>query len=155
MKPDATSLDRLHDIVEPTSVSWWPPAPGWYIVFAVFLIMFVWFSIRWWKWWKANAYRREALRKLDSLQDSAAIAELLRRTALATYSRSEIATRSGVEWVQWLSEKSQNAMPSHVSEILQSEIYRPENCSHLSELKDYVADWITHHEPHVKGDSSC
>ena len=32
MTPDPTSLERLHDIVLPPPVPWWPPAPGWYWV---------------------------------------------------------------------------------------------------------------------------
>jgi hypothetical protein len=39
MKDSATNLDRLHDIVVPAPVPWWPPAPGWYVVLTVALII--------------------------------------------------------------------------------------------------------------------
>ncbi|MCW5889872.1 MAG: DUF4381 family protein [bacterium] len=32
---DATSLDRLADVVLPPAVAWWPPAPGWLVAGAV------------------------------------------------------------------------------------------------------------------------
>ncbi|MEI2781093.1 MAG: DUF4381 domain-containing protein, partial [Candidatus Competibacter sp.] len=80
MNAPATSLDRLHDLVLPPAVPWWPLAPGWYLVIALALVAVMWMTLRAWRQWQSNAYRREAARELASLESSAAIAELLRRT---------------------------------------------------------------------------
>ena len=38
---DPGSLQNLNDIVMPAPVGLWPPAPGWYVVFAVGLALAV------------------------------------------------------------------------------------------------------------------
>jgi hypothetical protein len=41
VNPEATSLDRLHDIVQAPEVPWWPPAPGWFWLGAGLIILLV------------------------------------------------------------------------------------------------------------------
>ena len=43
---DSGSLQNLNDIVIPDPVAWWPPAPGWYVLAAILLIIFTLLAIR-------------------------------------------------------------------------------------------------------------
>jgi hypothetical protein len=70
--PDPTGLDNLFDIVVPPPVSWWPPAPGWYVVGGLAIALAVWGAWRWWERWRAAAYRRAALAELRRLEARAA-----------------------------------------------------------------------------------
>ena len=38
---DSQALAQLHDIHLPTSVGWWPLAPGWYVVAVLILVTFI------------------------------------------------------------------------------------------------------------------
>ena len=146
MNESAASLDRLHDLVLPPAVPWWPLAPGWYVVMALALLTAAWMSFRAWKRWQSNAYRREAARELASLESSAAIAELLRRTALAIAPRSVIAEKTGAAWVDWLAVQSPEAMPDSVRAQLTTGVYgRPAPSPELCALRDYATRWITRH----------
>jgi len=148
MKSAFTSLDRLHDIVLPPAVSWWPPAPGWYVVGGILVILILVLAHRAWKHWHANAYRRAALRELDSVNDPARIAEVLRRTALAAAPRPVIAGKTGAAWLDWLTARCPEAMPDTVREQLTVGIYRrPAADCDLAALRDYAARWIRHHRP--------
>ena len=141
---DAADLSRLHDIVEPPPVAWWPPAPGWYVLIALALIAFGYLLIRAWSHWRANAYRREALRELAGADSVAAVSELLRRTALAFAPRSTLAELTGSQWPLWLAQRSPVAMPSEVSHTLTTDVYRPQ-AGNLAALKAYAAVWIRRH----------
>ena len=107
---DAASLHNLHDIVPGPPVPWWPPAPGWYVVSAVIAVALVWIGWRMFRRWKASAYRREALKELKELagqlpdnQDAARkLPELLKRTALSTWPREQVAGLSGRAWLEFL-----------------------------------------------------
>lgn len=146
MKMDATSLERLHDIVLPPPVPWWPLAPGWYVVFILFALTAVWLSWRFWQRWKRQAYRREALRQLAGLQDITSIAELLRRTALAVAPRAVVATKTGDAWVEWLAEQSPDTMSVEVHQMLTFGVYgRPVKEKDVSLLRGYAARWISRH----------
>ena len=146
MNEPATSLDRLHDIALPPAVGWWPPAPGWYVVFTLALVPAAWMAFRAWKRWQSNAYRREAARELASLESSAAIAELLRRTALAIAPRSVIAEKTGAAWLDWLAAHFPEPMPDTVRTQLTTGVYgRPAASEELSALRDYATRWITRH----------
>lgn len=149
MNAPATSLDRLHDLVLPPAVPWWPLAPGWYLVIALALVAVMWMTLRAWRQWQSNAYRREAARELASLESSAAIAELLRRTALAIAPRSEIAEKTGTAWLDWLTAQFPEPMPDTVRTQLTVGVYNPSPAKQeFSALRDYAARWIKlHHSP--------
>lgn len=147
MKTDAvTSLDRLHDLVIPPSIPWWPLALGWYLILALLGLLMGWLIWRNWKNWRASAYRREALRQLSKLQDAPAIAELLRCTALAIVPRSEIAAKTGSAWADWLDSKCSGDMPLEVHQLLSVDVYnRAGKGQDVSQLHGYAARWISQH----------
>jgi len=150
MKEDPTSLDRLHDIVVPPPVSWWPPAPGWYALSAVAISLLGYVLFRQWRRWKANAYRREALRELESARTAAEISEILRRTALAVAPREMVAALTGAEWTSWLTAQAPEPMPQQVGEQLAGGFYRSsEGASDLTAMRSYAAGWIHRHRAPV------
>jgi hypothetical protein len=146
MNNAATSLDRLHDLVLAPAVSWWPPAPGWYVVLAMALVLVFALVRRARKHWQADAYRRAALRELDSLEDATAMAELLRRTALAIAPRHVIAEHTGPAWADWLAKQCAEAMTDAVRSLLIAGVYAPRSRpADLEALRRYVRCWIERH----------
>lgn len=110
-------LDRLHDIVLPQDVAWWPVSSGAWLVLAFVLVWIAAAGLLWWRRYRRNAYRRAALRCLEQLRaelragatSSAAVgelAELLKRTALAAFPRHDVAMLSGDRWLQFLARTS-------------------------------------------------
>lgn len=146
MSDPAASLDRLHDVVLPPPVPWWPPAPGWYVVFGLALGAAALLAWRAWKRWQADAYRRAALRELTAAADATAIAELLRRTALAFTPRPVVAAKTGTAWADWVAAQSDEAMTAQVRELLAGGIYAgPAADCDVRALADYAGRWIASH----------
>lgn len=146
MSTDATSLDRLHDIVMPPAVSWWPLAAGWYVLLSLVFFIAVYFGLRFWRRWQKDGYRREALRQLAKMDDVSAIAKLLRRTALAVVPRAELAQKTGSVWVDWLARQYPKPMPPEVYRLLGSGMYSASDKQEdISSLHNYAKSWITHH----------
>lgn len=109
-------LELMHDLVRPEPVSWMPQTPGWWIALAwliAVIVILLWHRHR---AWRRNRYRREALATLRSIEANSVdekqvagqIAILLKRTALAAYSRKEVAQLYGSEWAQFLCEAASN-----------------------------------------------
>jgi hypothetical protein len=110
MSPEQIPLRDLH---LPEAISWWPLAPGWWVVIGIALLG-IGFLIRAWLRTRARgAARRYALRQLDGLVQQydenkdpiafgANLSELLRRTMLAYAPRLDVAGLTGEEWLQWL-----------------------------------------------------
>lgn len=146
MSSDPTSFDHLHDIVEPPPVSWWPPAPGWYVVIAVAAVLLIWLAVHRWRQWRANAYRRAALRELANADSAAGISELLRRTALVVAPRTTIAALTGEKWAAWLADSTSAVMPPNVRTLLAGATYQPVvSDADVASLKDYARTWIESH----------
>jgi hypothetical protein len=134
---DPASLDRLHDISEPAPVFWWPPAPGWYVIAALLLILAATVMVRAVLRLRANLYRWTALARLDALvaridagDDPGAVlvqaAELGKRTALAAFVRTDIASLSGARWVEWLNRHGNGvAFHGESARLLADTVYRP------------------------------
>jgi hypothetical protein len=162
MNPDPTSLDRLHDIVAPPPAPWWPPAPGWYWVMGVLAVLLCVALVRRFLVWQRNCYRREALaewrRQEPRLRDKterasalAALAELLKRTALSAFPREEVAALTGAKWLAFLN-RTGAAMefPTNVGALLESAAYDPPSVLRLSEeqvteASGLVRRWLKHH----------
>ncbi len=103
----------LRDLHLPEAISWWPLAPGWWVVIALALVALGYLAHLYLKYHSRGAARRYALRQLDALtaefeQNGDAVAfssnlsELLRRTMLAYAPRQEVAGLTGEAWLQWL-----------------------------------------------------
>lgn len=148
MNDPATSLDRLHDIAVPPSVPWWPPATGWYVAVLFVLALVLVLVLRAVRRYRRNAYRRAALRELASLGSVAAIAELLRRTALVIVPRTVVAGMTGAVWMDWLAAQSAEPMSPEVRRQLTAGVYGPPAADReVGALRDYAARWISGHRP--------
>jgi hypothetical protein len=103
---------ELRDIHLPDSVSWWPPATGYWLVLALILIIFLllWFAK---KRHRQTAVKRAALSEFNNLktqfqqhQDAqlliTQLSALLRRAAISSYPRSDCASLTGEQWLHWL-----------------------------------------------------
>ena len=145
MNPDPASLENLRDIVELPPVPWWPPAPGWWALLTVAVVATLVVAFRIWRAWRAAAYRRGALRELESATNVAAIAEILKRTALAAYPRSEVASLSGSAWSQWLTETGSREVPRAVVEMLTSGVFGKHDQASVSEVATFAAAWVQGH----------
>ena len=163
--PDPSSLENLFDIVVPPPVSWWPPAPGWYVVGGLVLLLGVYGAWRALARRRAAAYRRAALaelrrieaRAVDEGQRAVALREvpaLVKRTALAAFPRETVASLSGAEWLGFLDRTGHtDAFTRGRGQVLAALAYDPGVAQGLDrgamqELFDAVARWIgSHHAP--------
>lgn len=98
---DPADLSNLRDLALPPEVSLWPPAPGWWIVATAGLVAAAVLSTAAVARYRGNAYRREALRQLDTV-DPAGISTILKRAALAAWPREQVAALTGAAWLAFL-----------------------------------------------------
>ena len=96
-------LDLLEPVPEPAPVSLWPQTLGWIWLGIIVVAVAVFLVRRWLRTHRANAYRRAALEEIATLDDDpAALAVVLRRTALAAYPRASVAGLHGEAWLGFL-----------------------------------------------------
>lgn len=110
--------DGLRDIRGIDPVSFWPLAPGWWLLVGSVVLLAV-LVVAWRKLsphlhfarprdWRVDARRlaRDLRRRLPALDGRTAageFSELMRRIAMASTSREECAGLSGLAWLDWLS----------------------------------------------------
>lgn len=162
MRQDATSLDRLHDLVVPQPTSWWPPAPGWYWVLGFLLLAAIVIFVRLVLSWQRNRYRRDALSELKRKQLAfddpnrrataiAWLAELLKRTALSAWPRETVASLTGSSWLSFLDQSANTKSFSEKhGDLLEAISYNPRAANSLSEtetreLVRLARHWVKHH----------
>jgi len=158
---DPASLDRLHDVVSPPPVSWWPVAPGWYALAAVVTLGVLALLWRARRRSLRDRYRQEALAELAALRAEArsvagAVAGrmvLLKRTALSAYPRAEVASLSGPAWWRYLDDHVDEALfAAGLGEECEAFAYRDtvesEGAAQRVERFDLaVEQWIRRHHP--------
>lgn len=100
------SLQDLNPIVLPEAVGILPLAPGWQVLLTIAGLVVLWLAWKHWLGWRANQYRREALRELEHLERPRDLPDLLKRAALSAFQRSDIAALSGPEWHRFLDQSA-------------------------------------------------
>lgn len=110
MTPD---LSQLRDIHPPNPISWWPPAPGWWFLMGLTLVLVV-LGMWWFRLHRRERWRRVALNELVRLRHSYRSATndphdtvrflsiLIRRVALTRFPRTEVASLNGEAWLAFL-----------------------------------------------------
>ena len=162
MASDPYSLDQLHDIVEPVAISWWPPATGFWLLLALLLVWCLAIALRSWIRYQRNTYRREALAQLDKIEPRlhasnsrdfalAEIAQLLKRVALTTCSREQVAALTGDRWLAFLDQSGNTSRftlgPAAVigQASWQARMDSPLSDQQLKEISTSTRHWIIHH----------
>ncbi|MFQ3257088.1 MAG: hypothetical protein ACI9W7_001560, partial [Porticoccaceae bacterium] len=63
----ADPLAQLRDIQLPEAISWWPLAPGWWILIMFAASFLGWAVFRLLKHHRSNLYRRQAIKKISRI----------------------------------------------------------------------------------------
>lgn len=108
---NATELP-LKDIHLPDPVSWWPLAPGWWIIAGTILFLVIlFFVIR--AYYRSKALLRDANAELEQIKHNfilhkdqtelvQSLSILLRRSCISFYPRHETASLTGDDWLKFL-----------------------------------------------------
>ena len=100
------TLGDFNEVVSPEAISWLPQTVGWAWVAGGLALFAGYHSWKRLLHWYRNRYRGEAIGRLRSLPASGDIAapvnRLLKLTALAAFSREQVASLSGEQWVEFL-----------------------------------------------------
>lgn len=147
-------LEQLRPLHLPAAVSWWPPAPGWWLlaVLAVAALTVTGIWLR--RWQRGRRYRRTALRELALLHEqtnphvfAAAANQLLRRAALARYPRAEVAGLCLDAWLSFL-DRSGNTreFTAGAGRALATAAYDPAADCDIDALNAVCRDWLRQHQ---------
>jgi hypothetical protein len=152
------SLKGLSDIALPEPVSWLPQTWGWAVLAVALLLLVGWALLRWRRQYMADRYRREALAELSAIETQlgedmpgaiTAMAPLLKRTALAAWPRSAVATLSGAQWVAFLRQSGgPTGIPDNAAAILDDREYRQPTATTTDEAAGFaraLRRWIDEH----------
>ena len=139
----------LHDIQGLDSISWWPLAPGWWILFGVIVALVLAMSVvRIFRARTKRQWRHQVLSQLSlmaeglgngDLQTQAReLSELMRRMAIYRFSRAECAHLLGDAWLTWLSEKDPKNIDWKKFSLVMSEVpyMGPESVDKKVELEN-------------------
>lgn len=147
------SLAQLRDIHLPAEPTWWPPAPGWWLLALLVLGLLACLGWRILQILRSRRYRRIAERELQRLaaavpgpQQPAQINALLKRTAMAAYPDRPTAGLWGDEWVRFLADTGELAQSERkVLRALADQPYRPGTTAANDDLVRVANHWIRRH----------
>ncbi|MFT5447968.1 MAG: hypothetical protein ACI9DC_003147 [Gammaproteobacteria bacterium] len=102
----AQALENLRPLHLPPEIGWWPPAPGWWLLVLLCVVLGVWAV----KIWRRGAAQREALRIIRVIESGelagSSLAQqinvLLRRYAMACYPQLNAQALVGDAWLEFL-----------------------------------------------------
>ena len=149
-------LANLNPLREPAAISWWPLAPGWWILMLLLLVGAA--GLAWWLYrrYRRNRYRRLGLRALQHIQSDfqrsgdvtaciTAVNALLKNVALQAYPRSHVAHTHGQQWLDFLNNTARG--DAGFDSAFAGAQYRP-TAKDLPAEKfcQQAASWIRDHE---------
>lgn len=157
-RPAPNPLDQLADIHLPDPVSWWPLAPGWWMLLglavSIFIAVALLVAAR-----KRNAYRRQAVAELEQIylqltqhQQTAQYLQqvnaLLKRVALTRYRQQFNPSIKGQDWLRWLDTscpKLPGSFAKSAEQLLVHGLYQPDPQGDFPALQQLALAWIKLH----------
>lgn len=147
-------LAQLRDIHLPGAVGWWPPAPGWWALAILLLILLALLGLWLWARHRQQAYKREALAQWQIIQarfqqdqdtktllDDLAI--LLKRTCITRHGRELTAGLTGEPWLAFLDQTGRcTAFSQGPGRVLVSQRYSPQPDLDGAALLNVTLAWL-------------
>lgn len=141
------SIEQLQELGLPAPVSYWPQTWGWVVLLGLVVVSLLILGGRQWLRWRRDAYRREALARLNNLQDMRELPELLKRVALSmpltTEEHQRVPTLSGADWQAFLQRHAGGPLPEDLSRRLAALAYG--NPSPDPQLLAQCKAWVEQH----------
>lgn len=149
----ASPLDQLRDIHLPEPISWWPLAPGWWILIIGGCLLLGWLISIFYRRYNAKLYRRQALKKLHQLaltEDSdqvGALFELLRQTAISAYPNRHPGSQSIDSFIGFMQRSCKKAVFDQLNVDLDKALYAgsPLSRDEIDRLFVDAKIWIVQH----------
>ncbi len=140
-------LNQLAEVPDPAPVSMVPQTAGWAVLAAVLATALMWGAYRWWRRYRANAYRRAALVALAEVGDAPVrVSEILKRVAMVSYGRRRVAVLSGLEWVRFLDKGFSGSGFEHgAGATLAQAMYAPDGGATPQGLNQLACAWVRTH----------
>lgn len=155
---DPAWLAQLHDVVAPPVLAWWPPAPAWWLLALLGVLVMIRQMRMAWRRWRANVYRRQALRVIRQLAARTAppaeavvtCLALLRRCCLAVKPRGTVVAATGPQWAAMLTAMAPKIalVDDRLRQLLSDGAYRPPQTiarADAEALLAFTRHWIQGH----------
>ena len=154
MNPEdsAQLLSQLRDIHGAPPAPFWPPAPGWWIVLVLLLVLLAWLGRVLLRRWRERRRRRALLERLGDLKNRydphrepqawlSAVNRLLKITAMRARAQAGPAALAGDAWTGFLAGEGD---PGPFA-ALAAGPYQPEPDFDADALEQAARDWIRRH----------
>jgi hypothetical protein len=159
-------MDPLRDIRGIDTVSWWPLAPGWWLLIALILLLalIVGWLIRRRRLYPLGQWQQDARHRLLALRRrvkrepakpiAGELSELLRRIAVTRCGREKTAALTDETWLEWLQSNDSSGFTWRIKGRLLLELpYAPPDRTAdrdtLTELIDAAIRWVSQEHCHV------
>lgn len=155
MNPD-NPLENLRDIHLPNAITDWPPALGWWILGSLLLLL-----LAWGMWKIGMRYQQRHLQRMalssylqieqqylnhqNSLRLIKQYSNLLRRVAMARFSRPQVASLTGKAWLNFLDQSAgMKVFRTDVGQLLLTAPFQKADTEfkQLSALTSAIKQWI-------------
>jgi len=154
-------LSQLADIHLPQAVGLWPPAPGWWILALVLLILALFAARRYLRYSRLHKICNHALSELDRCYAQVAVAaddaadssrlryinevnSVLRRVALVHFPQSASASLDGAAWVDFIKEKGESsAMTAEIAAALSFGRFQKQCQVDVDALHGFGRRWVS------------
>jgi len=140
----------------PGNASFWPPASGWWLLLAIIFFLSIWLFLIVQKRNRIRQKKKIVLNRLDALiskikknpsnETLAEINTLLRQLAINTHSRADIASLTGIDWLEFLDKSGKTReFTRGAGRILIEAPYQAGNLSNLNleEFIPLIRKWVS------------
>jgi hypothetical protein len=154
MNPDL--LSQLRDIHAAAPVPWWPPAPGWWVLAILLLVLLTWLLRLARARYKIRQRRKQMLAWVDHLNASidpqrdpqaylSTLNRIFKLVALRAFPGQQCAVLAGQDWADFLKEKMKNSTSADSISVLASGPYDPAPQFDPDMISELTRLWIRQH----------
>ncbi|MGB5293258.1 MAG: DUF4381 domain-containing protein [Lysobacterales bacterium] len=154
MNPDL--LSQLRDIHAAAPVSWWPPAPGWWVLALLLLVFLGWLGRRLMARFRVYQRRKQMLgwvehlnANIDPQRDPQAYLSTLNRifklVAMRAFPAQQCAALNGQDWVNFLIENMKKSSSAESLAVLATGPYDPAPTFDPELMSELTRNWIRQH----------
>ncbi len=146
-------LEQLRDIHGAAQPDWWPPAPGWWALGFILLLVLFYLMRKLLNWQASRRRRRAWLRELDELSRDhdplahpreylAGLNRLFRAVAIKAFPGTACGRLQGKPWVNWIRTLLPETSDNDGLEALASGPYEPAPGFDADALNELAKTWV-------------